>query len=121
MQIVGESGASLHPTTFRSFEEEALELRAFRAASEARSLQMLSAMVAFRDGDFSVRLPTDWTGTDGRIAEAFNQAIAQEERISREVEPAERDGRQGRPAQAAHVAARRDRRLGDARSIRSTR
>ena len=42
--------------------------------------------MAFRDGDFSVRLPTEWMGTDGRIAEAFNQAIAHEERISHEVE-----------------------------------
>ena len=42
--------------------------------------------MAFRDGDFSVRLPTEWMGTDGRIAEAFNQALAHEERISHEVE-----------------------------------
>ena len=42
-------------------------------------------MVAFRDGDFSVRLPMDWVGTKRRIAEAFNQAIAHEDRISQEV------------------------------------
>ncbi|MFT3806745.1 HAMP domain-containing protein [Arenimonas sp.] len=47
---------------------------------------LLRALVAFRDGDFSVRLPTDWTGIDGRIAETFNQSIAQEDRITREVE-----------------------------------
>ncbi|WP_390888656.1 HAMP domain-containing protein [Frigoriglobus tundricola] len=41
--------------------------------------------MAFRDGDFSVRLPADWSGTDGRIAEAFNQAIAHEDRIAQEV------------------------------------
>jgi HAMP domain-containing protein/signal transduction histidine kinase/DNA-binding response OmpR family regulator len=51
----------------------------------ARSRQLLSALVAFRDGDFSVRLPADWSGTDGRIAEAFNQTLAHEERITREV------------------------------------
>ena len=43
-------------------------------------------MMAFRDGDFSWRLPSDWAGTEGRIAEAFNQSIAHEDRISREVE-----------------------------------
>ncbi|MDP8998196.1 MAG: HAMP domain-containing protein, partial [Pseudomonadota bacterium] len=42
-------------------------------------------MEAFRDGDFSARLPTDWTGIDGRIAEAFNAVIAHESRIAREV------------------------------------
>jgi HAMP domain-containing protein/signal transduction histidine kinase/DNA-binding response OmpR family regulator len=54
-------------------------------AAEARSRQLLAALVAFRDGDFSVRLPTEWEGTDGRIAEAFNQALGHEDRISREV------------------------------------
>ena len=53
--------------------------------SEGRSRQLLLAMVAFRDGDFSVRMPTDWAGTDARIAEAFNQAIAQKQRVSGEV------------------------------------
>jgi HAMP domain-containing protein/CheY-like chemotaxis protein/putative methionine-R-sulfoxide reductase with GAF domain len=50
-----------------------------------RSRQLLTAMLAFRDGDFSVRLPADWPGTDGRVAEAFNQSVAHEARISREV------------------------------------
>ena len=53
--------------------------------AEARSRRILSAILAFRDGDFSARLPTDWAGADGRIAEAFNQTIAHEERIAQEV------------------------------------
>ena len=54
-------------------------------AAGARSRQLLMAMMAFRDGDFSVRLPADWPGMDGRIAEAFNQSVAHEGRISYEV------------------------------------
>ena len=54
-------------------------------ASGARSRQLLKAIVAFRDGEFSVRLPADWAGIDGRIAEAFNQTIDHEDRLSREV------------------------------------
>ena len=53
--------------------------------AEARSRQLLTAIVAFRDGNFSVRLPADWAGIDGRIAEAFNQTIDHEERLSQEV------------------------------------
>jgi HAMP domain-containing protein/signal transduction histidine kinase/DNA-binding response OmpR family regulator len=53
--------------------------------AELRARQLLSAMTAFRDGDFSVRLPTDWEGVEGRIAEAFNQALAHEDRITREI------------------------------------
>ncbi|MFT3881598.1 MAG: HAMP domain-containing protein [Gemmatales bacterium] len=54
-------------------------------AAEARSRHILSAILAFRDGNFSVRLPGDWAGTDGRIAEAFNQTISHEARINDEV------------------------------------
>ncbi|HEV8002469.1 MAG TPA: HAMP domain-containing protein, partial [Planctomycetaceae bacterium] len=54
-------------------------------AVAGRSRQLLMAMMAFRDGDFSVRLPADWPGIDGRIAEAFNQSLAHEGRISREI------------------------------------
>ena len=54
-------------------------------SGEARSRSILAAMVAFRDGDFSVRMPADWVGTDARIAEAFNQTIAQNHRVLGEV------------------------------------
>ena len=65
--------------------------------AEVRSRQLLAAMRAFRDGDFSLRLPGDWPGTDGRIAEAFNQTIAHEDRIAREVTRlSETVGKEGR-------------------------
>jgi len=54
-------------------------------SAEARSRQVLAAMIAFRDGEFSQRLPAHWTGIDGEIAAAFNQTIAQEARIAAEV------------------------------------
>ena len=64
---------------------------------EARSRQFLVAMVAFCDGDFSVRMPTDWAGTDARIAEAFNQTIAQKQRVAGEVARlSETVGKEGR-------------------------
>src|SRR5688500_17784032 len=56
-----------------------------RKQSDFRARQMHAAMMAFRDGDFAVRLPTDWDGIEGRIAEAFNQALAHEDRITREI------------------------------------
>ncbi|MEX0729085.1 MAG: HAMP domain-containing protein [Planctomycetaceae bacterium] len=69
-----------------------------------RTCQILSAMIAFRDGDFSVRLPIEWSGTEGRIAEAFNQTIAQEERITREtVRVSVTVGKEGRLTQRMSV------------------
>ena len=53
--------------------------------SALRSRQILAALSALRDGDFSVRLPNSWEGVDGQIAAAFNQITAQEARIGTEV------------------------------------
>lgn len=52
--------------------------------AEARSRQILAAMMSFSDGDFTARLPLDWSGTDGRISEAFNQTIGNAKRITLE-------------------------------------
>ncbi|MDP2275347.1 MAG: HAMP domain-containing protein [Archangium sp.] len=53
--------------------------------NEAPQWALLQALTAFRDGDFTARLPTNWGGLEGRIAETFNQAITQEQHISEEV------------------------------------
>ena len=42
------------------------------------------AMLAFRTGDFSTRLPPAWDGVKGRIAEAFNEVVAMSERRARQ-------------------------------------
>src|SRR5439155_15886923 len=39
--------------------------------------QLLEALIAFRKGDFSLRLPVDLEGMDGKIADAFNDVIDQ--------------------------------------------
>ncbi|MCR5867771.1 HAMP domain-containing protein [Aquincola sp. J276] len=75
------------------------ELSTMPAASRAdgRNRQVLAAMVALRDGDFSRRLPDDWDGVEAEIARAFNQTIAQQARISAEVERlSETVGKEGR-------------------------
>jgi len=46
--------------------------------------QLLAALRAFRRGDFSVRLPSDLTGLDGELAEAFNDVVELNDRMSRE-------------------------------------
>src|SRR4051812_50195175 len=40
--------------------------------ADAFSRQLLSAMLSLRDGDFAIRLPSDLTGVNGKIADAFN-------------------------------------------------
>jgi HAMP domain-containing protein/signal transduction histidine kinase/DNA-binding response OmpR family regulator len=66
-------------------------------SEDARLRLIVGAMVAFRDGDFTVRLPVDWAGSEGRIAGAFNQVISQKQRISEELARlSEMVGKQGR-------------------------
>jgi HAMP domain-containing protein/CheY-like chemotaxis protein/signal transduction histidine kinase len=73
-------------------------------SADARSRQMLATMHAFRDGDFSVRLPSDWDGIDGQIAAALNHVILQEDRLSREVARLSQTvGREGRLKQRMSV------------------
>ncbi|HEY5743804.1 MAG TPA: hypothetical protein VIS99_14840, partial [Terrimicrobiaceae bacterium] len=50
---------------------------------------LLQAILAFRNGDFSARLPVGWTDIQGKIADAFNEVVGMSER---------------RAKQAAHVA-----------------
>ena len=52
--------------------------------SELRAL--LAALHAVRDGDFSVRLPGDWTGLEGKIADTFNQIVASNAKMASELE-----------------------------------
>src|SRR5688500_6652657 len=47
---------------------------------------LLKTLRAFRKGDFSARLPSDLTGIDGEIAEAFNDIADLNEGLARELE-----------------------------------
>jgi HAMP domain-containing protein/signal transduction histidine kinase/CheY-like chemotaxis protein len=45
---------------------------------------LLKALVAFRDGDFSVRLPVDRTGVEGKIADVLNDIFKLNQRMASE-------------------------------------
>src|SRR5688500_8958087 len=51
---------------------------------DAFSRQLLGAMKSFRDGNFSVRLPQDLTGVEGKIRYPFNDIVTLAERRARE-------------------------------------
>ncbi|KQW78898.1 diguanylate cyclase [Brevundimonas sp. Root1279] len=66
--------------------------------------RLLAALRAFRRGDFSVRLPDDLTGLDGELAEAFNDVVELNDRMSREFgRLGEVVGRQGKINNRARV------------------
>ncbi len=66
------------------------------------SAAMLAALTALKKGDFSVRLPLDWTGVAGKIADTFNEVTDRNERMAKELERLSRVvGKEGRISQRA--------------------
>jgi HAMP domain-containing protein len=54
--------------------------------SPSELAEMLHVLRAVRDGDFSVRLPGDWNGLEGKIADTVNEIIASNAKMARELE-----------------------------------
>jgi len=46
---------------------------------------LLATLHAYRKGDFSVRLPLDWTGAAGKVADTLNSIIETSNRMAREL------------------------------------
>src|SRR5579871_3169729 len=62
--------------------------------------QLLLALRAASHGDFSVRLPSDLTGIDGKIADAFNEIVAANQRMATELQRVgQAVGKQGKTRQ----------------------
>src|SRR5437762_2338031 len=58
---------------------------------------ILGALNALKRGDASVRLPADWPGALGRVADVFNDVVERNERMARELERLSRVvGKEGR-------------------------
>src|SRR5689334_11589053 len=74
--------------------------------------QLLAAMVDFRDGNFTPRMPVDLVGLPGKIADVFNDIVNMAQRRSVEIERVSRAvGKEGRLKERM--------RLPDARGLRA--
>ena len=72
--------------------------------NEVDTKQLLKALMAFKRGDFSARLPDEWTGLAGKIAGTFNDVIAINQRMTKELERIGRVvGKEGRITQRASL------------------
>ncbi|GGY18062.1 response regulator [Massilia dura] len=66
---------------------------------------ILQTLMALKKGDFSARMPSDWSGVSGKIADTLNDIIETNERIVKSVTEVSRVvGREGRLTQRAPVA-----------------
>jgi HAMP domain-containing protein/CheY-like chemotaxis protein len=65
---------------------------------------LLSTLMALKKGDFSVRMPSDWTGMSGKIADTLNDIIETKEKMVEAVTEVSRVvGREGHLTQRASV------------------
>lgn len=71
---------------------------------QVHSKQLLAALMAFKRGDFSTRLPDDWTGVAGKIADTFNEVVQINRRLGEELARIARVvGKEGRIRQRASL------------------
>src|SRR6187399_1095907 len=71
---------------------------------ECDNRRLLTALIAFKRGDFTVRLPDDWTGVAGKVADTFNEVIGMNQRMARELDRISRVvGKEGRISQRASL------------------
>src|SRR5260370_126937 len=67
---------------------------------------LLKTLVAFKQGDFSARLPGEWTGEAGKIADTLNDIIELSDRTAKELERVSRAvGKEGKIPHGAGVRA----------------
>ena len=67
---------------------------------------LLTVLTAIKKGDFSVRMPLDWTGLHGKIADTLNDIVETKDRVSRELDRVSTEvGRNGALAERASFGA----------------
>ena len=71
------------------------------------SVSLLQALVALEKGDFSVRLPANWIGVPGKVADAFKRVAELNQRLAEELERMRlvvgEQGRLGHRASLGHL------------------
>src|SRR5437867_4023447 len=56
------------------------------SASSDEMIVILGALSALKRGDASVRLPAEWPGAAGRVADVFNDVVERNQRMAKELE-----------------------------------
>jgi hypothetical protein len=72
----------------------------FGTADSRDEAVLLSVLSDVKDGDFSVRMPLDWTGVPGKIADRLNEVIVANQMLGAELARVSRVvGKEGRLSQ----------------------
>ncbi|KAB2942933.1 MAG: HAMP domain-containing protein [Hyphomicrobium sp.] len=87
-----------------TYPEAADSLQTNGAAEGTELRDLLGILGAMRAGDFSVRLPTDWDGLWGKVADTFNDIVASNERMAKQLDHVGQVvGREGKTKQRVRI------------------
>jgi hypothetical protein len=78
--------------------------RSVQASSNIDLTTFLSTLKAVRRGDFSARLPEEWTGIAGKVADTFNEVVELNQRLALELHRLCMAGSAARPPSARQSA-----------------
>ncbi len=81
---------------------------------------LLSVLAQVKGGDFTARMPLEWTGVAGKVADGLNDVIIANQALGGRAGPGQPGGRQAGRAVAAGGARAVGPRAGRAASSRST-
>src|SRR6186997_2419251 len=96
--------ASTHPPSPDGGNGLGVEASNGSAALNGEARDILQALTALRRGDHHYRLPMEWTGMAGRIADAFNDVADLNARLSAELARLSRVvGKEGKLRQRASL------------------
>src|SRR5580704_15120270 len=73
------------PTRKRRRESTSDSANGTWSKEQSDASTLLNALTALQNGDFAVRLPLDWTGMGGKVAGAFNEIVAANQRSAQEL------------------------------------
>src|ERR1700726_2178371 len=72
------------------------------APNEIDTQVVLNVLTAVKRGDFSVRMPSNWTGSAGKVASSLNDVIESNQRLEREIRRlSKRVGKEGQIKRAS--------------------
>src|SRR6266849_1296456 len=99
--------SSITRPEYTLFRRGQKSMRAETASSTLNTTELLNALVSFKNGNFSVRLPADRTGVGGKVYDALNEIFQQNEQMTVEfARVSNAVGKEGKITQRAAITAK---------------
>jgi HAMP domain-containing protein/signal transduction histidine kinase/DNA-binding response OmpR family regulator len=103
VKTMSETGSAV-ATRKRARDKNNKPSAASAVFTTAEARMLLAALTALKQGDSSVRLPVEWSGMQGKLAETFNEVVELNERVAEELSRLRQNvGKEGKLKQRAEM------------------